>query len=312
MPEQPTTVTELAALSPAEADRYFAEEDPEVLVALVGDASDQELRRLVGTEHVRQAAVTHILGRLAEFAVPERLALVDGVVEFCVDVPDGDPERHGLVFSAGSLTVAEPGGYEPDVTLALGALEFARLVTGGENAALLLLADRLRVIGDADLALRMGGVFRVPGRPGVAVDPADVDPAEVARVLGTVTDAHLREVMAGGFRDVILAQVFDRFPEFLDAEKAREHRLSIGFTIRGRADGEADRWVVHVADGRCRVEPGGEHRQATIATDGASFLKLVTGHLNPVKGVMGGALKVRGDLAAALTLHKIMRIPGAG
>jgi putative sterol carrier protein len=311
MPEEPTTVTELAALSPAEAETYFAEEDPEALVALVGDASDEELRRLVGTEHVRRAAVRHILDRLAEFAVPERLAMVDGVVEFCVDVPDGPPERHGLIFSAGSLSVAAPHGYQPDVTLALGAFEFARLVTGGENAALLLLADRLRVTGDADLALRVGGVFRVPGRPGVAVDPADVDPAEVARVLGTVTDAHLRAVMGGGFRDVILAQVFDRFPEFLDAEKARKQRLSVGFTIRGRADGGADRWVVHVADGRCRVEQGGEGRQATIAADGADFLKLVTGHLNPVKGVMSGALRVRGDVTAALTLHKIMRIPGS-
>lgn len=310
MPEA-TTLTDLAALSPAQAESYFAEEDAEVLVALVGDASDEELRHLVGTPHVRRAAVRHILGRLDEFAVEERLAEVDGVVEFCIDVPDDEPERHGLVFAGGSLSVAEPGGYQPDVTLALGAFEFARLVTGGENAALLLLADRLQVTGDADLALRVGGVFRVPGRPGVAVDPADVDPAQVAQILGTVSDEHLRAVMGGGFRDVILEQVFDRFPEFLDTEKARKHRMSVGFTIGGRSDGESDRYVVHVADGACRVEPGGEGREATIVADGANFLKLVTGHLNPVMGVMRGALKVRGDVAAALTLHKIMRIPGS-
>jgi putative sterol carrier protein len=176
----------------------------------------------------------------------------------------------------------------------------------------MLLGARLAVDGDTDLALRLGGVFQVPGQPGVAVDPAAVDPAAAARLLGGVDDGHLREVMSGGFRPVVLEQVFARFPEFLDTSKADGQAVTVGFKIT-RDGGDADRYVVRVADGACLVDdapdPAGP-RDVTLTLSGADFLKLVTGHLSPVAGVMRGAIKIRGDVAAALTLHRIMQIPG--
>ena len=110
------------------------------------------------------------------------------------------------------------------MTIETGVLDFVRLVSGGRNAALLLLGDRLRVRGDEALALAVGGVFQVPGKPGVAVDPAEVDPDQVAVVLRHVKDAHLERVMGGGFRAVVLEQIFARFPEFLDERKAAAER----------------------------------------------------------------------------------------
>lgn len=306
-----TSLLELADAPAAVVDRFFAEEDPERIVALVDAATDEELRRLVRRAEVRHAAVHHVLHRLGEFALPDRLRRVNGVVEFAVDVPDGPQERHALVFDGQTVAVLEGDAPEPDVTIETGILDFVRLVSGGVNAALLLLGGRLRVVGDEPLALAVGGVFQVPGKPGVAVDPAEVDPEQVARVLGRTRDGHLAEVMAGGLRDVVLEQVFARFPEFLDTRKAAKHTLHVGFAITGRADGGADRYVVHVVDGTCRVEAGeGDGRDATVTLSGADFLRLVTGHLSPVRGVMRGAVKVRGDLSRALLLHKIMRIPG--
>jgi putative sterol carrier protein len=305
-----TSLLELADLPAAEVDRFFAEEDPERLVALVDATTDEQLRRLVTRAAVRDAAVHHVLHRLGEFAIPDRLSQVNGVVEFVVDVPKAPQERPALVFDGHTVAVLEGDAPEVDVTIGTEILDFVRLVSGGVNAALLLLGGRLRVVGDEALALAVGGVFQVPGKPGVAVDPAEVDPEQVARVLKHAKDAHLRDVMAGGFREVVLEQVFARFPEFLDRDKAAGHTLHVGFTITGRADGDADRYVVHVVDGACRVEPGAGGRDATITLSGADFLKLVTGHLNPVMGVMRGALKVRGDVSRALLLHKIMRVPG--
>ncbi|MGZ4427613.1 MAG: SCP2 sterol-binding domain-containing protein [Nocardioidaceae bacterium] len=312
-----TSLVELAELPPEDVDRFFAGCDAEVVVGLVDAASDRELARLAEVDHVRAAAVRHVLARLPEFAVPARLAEVEGVVEFAVTVPGRDPEVHGLLFDARTVTVLPPGARPADVVIRTGAVDFLRLVSGGRNAALLLLAGHLSVEGDEMLALAVGGVFQVPGRPGVAVDPAEVDPVAVARVLGHTEDAHLRAVMAGGFRPVVLEQVFTRFPEFLDTAKAGDARLTIGFKVTGGADGEADRYVVHVADGRCRVTQhpsrgeDGDRRDATLTLSGADLLRLVTGHLNPVTGVVRGSLKVRGDVKAALRLHRIMRIPQA-
>ena len=118
--------------------------------------------------------------------------------------------------------------------------------------------------------------------------------------------------MAGGFRPVVLGEVFRRFPEFIDAHKARRLRLSVGFRVGGRTDGELDRYVVHVADGACRVEtdpPEGERRDATLTLDGADFLRLATGQLNPVTGVLTGRLKVKGDRAKALAFNAAMKPP---
>ncbi|MGZ4437764.1 MAG: SCP2 sterol-binding domain-containing protein [Nocardioidaceae bacterium] len=307
-----TSVAQLVDLPDAAVEAWFAEEDPERIVALVDHASDADLAVLIEHPQVRATAVRTVLGRLGEFAVPERLASIRGVVAFHVDLPKGGAERHALLFDGGVCLLEEPR--PADVTITLGAREFVRLVSGGVNAAILLLADRLRVDGDELLALAVGGVFTVPGRAGVAVDPAEVDPEEVAVVLRGAKDAHLRRVMSGGFREVVLEQVFTRLPDYLDERKAAGHALAVGFTVTGRPDGGADRWTVHVADGRCTVQrdADGDARDATLVLDGGAFLKLVTGHLSPVLGVMRGQLKVRGDLGAALTLHKIMRIPGQG
>lgn len=306
-----TSALELADLPADEVDRFFATEEPERIVDLVGALSDRDLGRLVGIEHLREAAVRRVLDRLGEFAVPGPLAEVKGVVEFRVDVPKGRPERHALLFDGGGVVPVPVAEHDPDVVVSMAALDFVRMVSGGRNAALLLLGDRLRVEGDERLALLVGGVFQVPGRPGVAVDPSEVDPEQVAVVLRGVKDAHLDRVMSGGFREVVLSQVFERLPEFLDQAKAAARRITVAFRIDGRPDGGSDRVTVYVDRGTCRTErDAGGDRDATLVLGGTQFLKLVTGHLNPVTAVVRGELKVKGDLNAALTLYRIMRIPG--
>jgi predicted lipid carrier protein YhbT len=312
MPPPVSSALELVELSVDEVESFFATEDPERVVSLVADLDDEQVERLVSVPHVRESAVRLILGRLGEFALPEPLAQVDGLVEFVVDVPKGDAERHTLRFDRAGVEVVPADGHQPDVRVSMGATDFVRLVSGVSNAAILLLGDRLHVDGDEAMALRVGGVFQVPGQPGVAVDPSEVDPEEASRAIKGVKTAHLDRVMTGGFREVILHQVFTRMPDFLDAEKAAKHSLCIGFRVDGRPDGGSDRVVVYVDQGSCRVERDAEgDRNATLVLSGAHFLKLVLGHLNPVTAVMRGSIKVKGDVGAALALHKVMRIPGS-
>lgn len=305
-------LVELLDLPPDQAQAWFEQEAPERVVGLVDAATDKELGRLVAVDHLRRSAVREILGRLDEFAVDDRLSGVRGVVEFRVTPPRGPDDVAVLAFDGVGVRLEEEAtSAVPDVSVSLGAVDFLRLVTGGANAAILLLGARLEVQGQTSLALAVGGVFQVPGRPGVAVDPDEVDPEEVAVVLKGVKDAHLRSVMQGGFRDVVLGQVFRRLPDFLVEEKARDADLSVGFKVTGRGDGGSDRYVVNVCQGVCKVEEGALARDATLVLDGAAFLKLVTGHLNPVVAVMRGAIKVRGDVGAGLALHKMMRVPGS-
>jgi putative sterol carrier protein len=122
----------------------------------------------------------------------------------------------------------------------------------------------------------------------------------------------MRSVMEGDFRPIVLEEVFRRFPEFIDTGKAAGLELTVGFRIGGRPDGEVDRYVVHVRDGVCTIEtdpPEGQRRDATITVDGADFLRLALGQLHPVRGVLTGSLKVKGDRAKALALNAVMVPP---
>ncbi len=277
---------------------------------MIRSASDKELRALIDLDHFRAEGVVAILDRFAEFADAARLAEISGVVRFELARSRKDKECHTARFDSGVVTLE--AGAEADVAIAADIVDFVRLVTGQSNAALLYLGGALAVEGDEMLALAVGSVFTVPGSDRAAVDPSALDPVDVATAVATTSGKHMRSVMEGGFRPIVLEEVFRRFPDFIDADKARELKLCIGFRIGGRKDGEVDRYVVHVVDGVCTIEtspPEGQERDATITVDGADFLRLATGQLHPVRGVLTGALKVKGERTKALALNAVMVPP---
>lgn len=315
----PVDLNVLSSVDAAEAARFFAEVGAEELVAAVAATSDADLLELVRRDEVRPAAVTGILARLHEYAVAERLAGIDGVVRFDLERKGQPLERHALRFAGGTLTPLPGVGDEvaADVVLRTSVLHFVRLVSGELNAGLAYLSGRLDIEGDADLALAVGGLFRVPGSGSVAVDPRLLDPVDVATALGEVKGDHLRRVMRSGFRSVVLGEIFRRLPDFVNADKSRGVTLCVGFRLAGNPRGEVERYVVALADGVATVSEGdkgdeGGARDATVSLEGHDFLKLVTGHLSPVAGVLKGQLKVKGDKGKALKLAAVMDIPTAG
>jgi putative sterol carrier protein len=303
-------IERFAAMPDTEVRDFFRSSDVLQITDVIRSASDEELRALIDLDHFRAEAVVAILDRFAEFADARRLAEIDGVVRFDLARTRKDHERHTARFAGGAVTLDEQA--DPDVTIAAGIVDFVRLVTGQSNAALLYLGGRLSIDGDALLALAVGTVFTVPGSGQPAVDPSALDPVDVATAVAMTSAKHMRAVMEGGFRPIVLEEVFRRFPDFIDAEKAGELQLSVGFRIGGRADGDVDRYCVHVSDGVCTIEtspPEGQHRDATITVEGHDFLRLATGQLHPIRGVLTGALKVKGDRTKALALNAVMVPP---
>ncbi len=311
-------MTDLSSLRDADAGSarvFLTEIGAEELVAAIRETSDEDLLSVVGREVIRPVAVEVILSRLHEYAVPERLALLHGVVRFDLQRRGRVLERHGLELRGGEI-LARPdiAADEPvDVVLTTNIVRFLRLVSGERNAGLEYLAGTLDIRGDAALAIGLGGIFRVPGTHHVAVDPTELDPVDVARVLGHVPLGHLRKVMSSGFRPVVLSEIFRRLPDYLNERKARDVDLTVGFRLLGNPTGEIERYVVRVHHGDVSVDAGveGEERDATITCQGYDYLRLATGHLSPVIGVLKGQLRVRGDKGKALQLSSILDIPSA-
>jgi putative sterol carrier protein len=196
------------------------------------------------------------------------------------------------------------------------AADFLRLVTGNAVPAVDFLTGALRVRGDERFALELAGFFKVPsgdnGGGTVKLDPTAVDAELIARVVKTVPGDQLRERLAGGLRVEVLDEVFRRFPEYLHASKTRGMDAVVKFKIGGRSDGNADRYVVVIADGTCRAGSGIDAEPGvTIVVDAADFLKLVTGNLNPLTAFLRGRLKVKGDLVLAAQLPGLFAIPSA-
>lgn len=305
----PTLTDRVAGLDRQGLAAFFRGSDAVEITQLIREASDVDLAGMLTQEDFREEGITAILERFPEFAAAERLASLNGLVCFDLSRPDGPNECHTVRFEDGAVTVEDA---TPDVTIRAAVLSFVRLVTGQANAALLYLSGQLGITGDAMLALEVGAVFRLPGSDAVAVDPTRLDPVEVATAITDVPRQHLAEVMGGAFRDIVVGEVFRRFPEFLDERKAQRQRLDIGFRISGRPDGGADRFLVHVVDGSCTVEadpPEGAARDATLLLDGPDFLRLVTGHVNPVRALMAGKLKLKGDRTKALAFNAVMNPP---
>ena len=313
-------MTGLERLHDADADQaaaFFADADPEALVAAVRSTSDHDLLALIGRDQVRTAAIEGILARLHEYAVAERLGLLHGTVRIDLERRGRLLERHGLRFTGGDIELLEevPADEPVDVVLRTSLLRFVRLVSGEVNAGLEYLSGKLDIEGDADLALGIGGIFRVPGSDAVAVDPTALDPVDVATALQHASRHHLEKVMTSGFRPVVLGEIFRRLPDFVDPERARGVELAIGFRLLGNPSGDVDRYLVRVSGGVATVSvgdeagEGDEERDATVTCQAHDYLRLATGHLNPLAGVLKGQLKVKGDRAKALQLSSVIDIP---
>ncbi|GAA3530396.1 hypothetical protein GCM10022234_29530 [Aeromicrobium panaciterrae] len=292
-------------------DEHFAGVDAGEIARMLGSATDAELTELIADEQIRAAALSAGFGRFADFAVPSQLATMKGVVRFVVRRDRRIDETYDAHFGNGTVEVQPADDAAPDVTISTDALTFLRLLSGTASAALLVLAGTIKVSGDEQLALQTGGVFRVPGQDGVAVDPTALDAVQVAGVVAKAKDSHLQDVMKGGFRGVVLDEIFRRFPEYLDQRSADKLKLAACFKIGGGPNGD-DRYLVEIDHGDVTITPEGEgKRSVTIALGGAEFLKLATGNLNPTIAFMKGKLKVKGDLASALALSGAVRIPSA-
>jgi hypothetical protein len=88
-------------------------------------------------------------------------------VEWRLTEPDGGAPVRTLTIRDGHCRVRRGVVADPDLVVELSIADFLRLVAGVESGPALFSEGRLRVRGDAGLALRLPRVFRVPraGRP---------------------------------------------------------------------------------------------------------------------------------------------------
>jgi putative sterol carrier protein len=309
----------LGHASPEDVAAFLGDAAPVALVEAIRTATDEEILASTHDAGHGPAVVEGVMRRIGELAVPALLALMEGRVRW--ESADRPGEAFTLHFHGGVVEVEAGSAGAADVVVRGSDLQLLRLVAGQLDVAVEYLGDRIGISGASSVALALASLFAVDGTPpvtGEPVDVRDIDPADVARVLHGVRADHLRSVMASDFRPVILEEIFERMPAFVNGRKAAGVQITVGFRLTGRPDGEVDRYVLRLRDGQATVLAGSaadavdrQDRHATVTCEAADFLRLVTGHLSAVSGVLRGQLKVRGDKAAALRMNAAFDIPTA-
>ena len=162
-----------------EVREHFATLPAVEVVGLLAGADRSELVAIAEDGEIWTACVDTVIHRFGEFAHPEGLAKVEGVV--AMHIVEGKVRReHALPSTDRGCRVVDAGfgRARPAAGARCGRLpplDRRGGQRGVPGAGRPVEDHRGRSVGAA-----VGGVFQVPGQPGVAVDPTDIDPDEVA------------------------------------------------------------------------------------------------------------------------------------
>ncbi|MGH7697659.1 MAG: SCP2 sterol-binding domain-containing protein [Candidatus Dormibacteria bacterium] len=105
-------------------------------------------------------------------------------------------------------------------------------------------------------------------------------------------------------------EIMDRIPEAFQADKAQGLTATFQFEISGERGGT---WHVRIQDGQCQVAAGSAPTpDISLAISDDNFVRLITGRLDGTMAFLTGKLKLRGDMALAMRLSGLFRVPDSG
>jgi hypothetical protein len=136
----------------------------------------------------------------------------------------------------------------------------------------------------------------------------ELDPA-LARLLATIPEHRLQQLMRTPLRRVVLDGLFWGLPRVLDDTRAGQVTTAVRCHVTGRPDGTFDIYWLEFEDGRWRTGRGanGTEPELTITVDGAQLLELALRRSSPLQAYLSGRLRASGDPRVAARLAALLR-----
>jgi putative sterol carrier protein len=98
------------------------------------------------------------------------------------------------------------------------------------------------------------------------------------------------------------AEYFDHISQNLEPAQARGISGTYLFDITG-----AGKWTADFQEGSVNIEEGEtKEPECTIMAAEEDWLALVSGELDPMSAMMGGKIKMKGDMSKAMQLQRIL------
>jgi len=101
--------------------------------------------------------------------------------------------------------------------------------------------------------------------------------------------------------------IFDKISGVLNEEMCSKVKSVFKFELTGDESGE---WIVDIQNGAGsvgRASPGSPEASCTMVMESGDFAKMFKGELNSMQAFMSGKLKIKGDMAQAMKLEKLMK-----
>jgi putative sterol carrier protein len=135
-----------------------------------------------------------------------------------------------------------------------------------------------------------------------------IPPDQFAALIAAAGDDQIAEGMRVN-RELLLEEIFGRWPEQFDAPRAHGVDAVIEWQITNPEGGE-DRWQITVRDGACSVaRDGGADPDVTFRVGPVEFVKLIAGAESGPRLFVFGKLKIRGNLMLAARVQSFFRAP---
>ncbi|MQA27088.1 MAG: sterol-binding protein [Micromonosporaceae bacterium] len=134
---------------------------PEDLANLVKNASNSQLREVMGDPGVRAKVLDEIFGRMgARYQGGESTS---GAIHWKIlDKPGGGHDLYQTALSGGQCTVSQETTQEPRVTISLTGPEFLKLVSGNGSPTMMFFSGKLKLAGDIGFAAGLINLFDIP------------------------------------------------------------------------------------------------------------------------------------------------------
>jgi len=141
----------------------FESTDPKQFSQMVKAASSDELAAAL-TGDSRAKVLGEIFRRMPGLFRADRAGSTNAVVHWVIgqNGPDFGGDTYELVIADGTCVLSPTPEHDPKVALAIGGVDFLKVVSGNANPVMLFMTGKVKAKGDLGLAAKIGDLFDIP------------------------------------------------------------------------------------------------------------------------------------------------------
>ena len=129
---------------------------------LVRSTPDAKIAEVMNGDQ-RTAVLDEIFGRFPALFRADQAGGTNAVIHWVIDGrSDGGQDTYQVAIADGACTTSSTTDQDPRLTIAIGPVDFVKLVSGNANPMMMFMTGKLKAKGDLGLAANIAKLFDLP------------------------------------------------------------------------------------------------------------------------------------------------------